>query len=106
MVSELMSSSRDFRISARGCMAELEYISGVMPENRVLKSLEDRNILRTRIEGGEKEDLHDVYAFIHLHVFIENLVPIPVDDGHPSDAHPSRCVNHLTIQGQGFECFI
>ena len=39
MVSELMSSSSDCRISTRGCRAEVEYISGVMPENLVLKSL-------------------------------------------------------------------
>jgi len=39
IVSELMSSSNDLRISTRGCRADVVYISCVIPENRVLKSL-------------------------------------------------------------------
>ena len=56
MVSELMSSSNDFRMSTRGCRADAEYISGVMPENRVLKSLRASIVVRTRIEEGRKGD--------------------------------------------------
>ena len=48
---------------------------------------------------------HDVYAFIHLHVFVEYLLSIPVNHRDPRDAHPTRCVDHLTVQGRNVERF-
>ena len=38
-------------------------------------------------------------------MLIENLLPIGVDHRHSRDAHPTRRVNHLTIQCRNIECF-
>ena len=43
-----------------------------------------------------------MYAFVHLHALVENLLPIPINHGDPRDAHPTRCVDHLTIQCRDF----
>jgi hypothetical protein len=106
MVSELMRSSNELRMSTRGWRADLEYISGVMPENRVLKSLQVRNVVRTKVgkrQKGRNRDLHDVHTFIHLHAFVKNLLPVHVDHRYSRDAHPTRRVNHLAIQCRDFE---
>ena len=43
-----------------------------------------------------------MYTFIHLHALVENLLPIPINYRDPRDTHPTRCVNHLTIQCRYF----
>ena len=44
-----------------------------------------------------------MYAFVHPHALVENLLPIPINHGDPRDAHPTRCVDHLTIQCRNFQ---
>ena len=39
-----------------------------------------------------------MYAFVHFHAFVKYLLPVPVNHRNPRNTHPTRCVNHLTIQ--------
>lgn len=46
-----------------------------------------------------------MYAFVHLHILVKNFLPVPVNNGDPRDAHPTRCINHFAIQCRDFERF-
>ena len=101
MVSELMKASKDRRMEFKGSTADL-YVSSVMPENRVLKSL-DELLSRCTPYTREREYGHYLYSGIQSYELVEDFLASRINDGNSCHGHPSCRVYHLTIEGDNIE---
>jgi len=75
MVSELIRLSRDVRIAASGSNA-FAYSSGVIPENRVLKSLSHGDEMSKETLGWAETDVTSTPSSIQM-ILLKTSVPEP-----------------------------